>query len=147
MNIALRLQRNLLHFALIQKCDAPLGQFAAQGILQAPAVDLIRRERSFGNLAVFHTLGDILVAIGAKEHTQTKLAQVLCLQMLFQAQDIAQIVGSNLDGRLAHFMGSLWDRMLLLLDDEDLVARDGLFLSCQARVKPAIPPPMIATSY
>src|SRR5437764_15177351 len=55
--------------------------------------------------------------------------------MLVEPQDIAQVVGSDLDGGLAHFVGSLRDGMLLLLDDQDAGGGTALFelqSQCQA---------------
>jgi hypothetical protein len=121
VRVALRLQGNLLHFASIQKGNPSSWQCAAKGILQAAPVKLVRLnfQRWRNSVAQFHPPGDILVAIGAEEKAQAKFRQLLRFQMLSQPQDISQVVSSDLDGGLTHFMGGFRDGMFLLLGNED----------------------------
>ncbi len=102
-----------------------VGDEPAEGVLQPAPVELVGGQGRLGDLTVLHAPGDVLVAGVAEEHAQAELAQLLGLQVVLQAEDVAQIVGLDLDAGLADLVGGLGHRVRLPFEDGDAQVRIG----------------------
>jgi hypothetical protein len=92
-------------------------------VLQPSAIELKRRHRRKARRAELDAIGDVAVAVVREEVAKAELLELIGAKMRFEAEALLEIVGADLDARLADLERRLRDRMCVLLDDQHAQAR------------------------
>src|SRR6185503_5569604 len=105
---------------------ARLEALVGEEVLEAPAVELVARDGRMLVGAAFDPLGEVAVVARGEPEAQPALVDLLVLQVLPQAEVIAEVMAGDLLGGLAHLVRGLARGARRLVGDED--ARLGALL-------------------
>ena len=113
-----RIERELLHRAVVEHIDAGRPQLGEQQVLEPAAIELERRHRRKHRRSQLDAPGQIAIVALREEVPQAELLQLACAQVRFELQHDLQIVRADLDRGLTDFERGFADRVLALLDDQ-----------------------------
>ena len=104
---------------------------SGQEVLEDAAIDLVARHREIAAGADLGHGIDVAPALGAEE-AKAELLQLACIEMRFQAEHLREVVGADLDRRLADLVRRLGHRMAAALEHQDVeIGKRLLQLQCQ----------------
>ena len=92
---------------------------ARELVLEAPAIELIRRDGRERGIPPFDALRDVAVVAGGKEKAKSRLEQLVLLDVVLHVADAREVVGADLYGGLADLERRLGRWSGPLLGDED----------------------------
>ena len=116
-------------------------------VLEHPAIDLkgLEVERSAPRRAPLHAPRHVPVVRRREEVPEAGLPEVLLVEVVAQPADVGEVVRADLERRLADLERAVRRRPFRRSSTTtDVSGR--ILLSWSARVRPASPPPKIATS-
>jgi hypothetical protein len=105
--------------------DAAAGRLCGEEVLEQAAVDLVARHRERLARAELGDAVDVASLVG-EEEAKAELLQLRVLEVLAQAEDVGEVVGADLDRRLADLVRRDRHGMDTALDDEDVERRERL---------------------
>ena len=106
------------HRGAREQLDAPLADQARQVVLEHAAIDLVARRAEVIAGAELGDGVDVLAPFG-KEEPEAEFLEMRFTQMLAEPDHVREIVGADLDGRLAHLVRGRRHREPVALDDRD----------------------------
>ena len=104
--------------AAVQHLDAGGDEIVEQRVLEPPAIELERRHDRELRRAELDPPGDVAIAGVREEVAQPELLELPGAQVRLEAEDRLEVVGANLDARLADLVCRLPDRVRRLLGDQ-----------------------------
>ena len=103
----------------IDERDAAPRRLFGQEVLEDAAIDLVARHREIAARADLGHGVDVAPALRAEE-AKAELLQLACIEMRFQAEHLGEVVGADLDRRLADLVRGLGHGMAAALEDQDV---------------------------
>jgi hypothetical protein len=131
--------------AVADEVDAGGQALIGEEVLEAAAIELVARRVERAVDAAPDPLGQVAVVAGREPPPEAELADLVPLEVLLEAQHVAEVVGGDLDGRsptLKAASGAGPGRFSAMTT----LVCGRCCLSCSPRARPASPPPRIATS-
>ena len=118
-------EREVAHRRAVGEADAAAQRLLGEEVLEQAAVDLVARD---GERPAGADLGDAVdvVASFRREEAEAELLQLRGLEVLAQAEHFGEIVGADLDRRLADLVRRDRHRMDAPLENEDVEVGEGL---------------------
>ena len=109
----------LQHFACAEARDARVEVARGELVLEPATVELVGRSRRPERRPVLRPLGDVGVVPRREPEADTHLRELVLVDVVLEPEDAREVVGADLETRLADLEGRLGRRSLALLRNHD----------------------------
>jgi hypothetical protein len=109
---------HVLNAPAAERVGAGLASAPEQLVLEPPAVDLVGERVEVAGRAELNALGDVRVVARRHVEPQAQLALLELLQVVAHADDLAVVIGADLDAGLADLEGRLGRGLGALVGDK-----------------------------
>src|SRR5205085_1307770 len=110
---------DVLDAGAAEEVDPPRPRLLGEEVLETPPVELVGGHGQTARGAALDALGQLAVVTRGEPEAQAVLVDLLVLEVVLEAEDVAEVVAGDLLGRLANLERGLSHGELVLLGDED----------------------------